>query len=300
MSGHHRDAVLRRDGRGARAPLGARSCARTGSTWRRPSAARTAPALIDRLLLDEDRVADMAAGGPRRRGAARPDRRRWTWAARLPERPRPGAPARAAGRGRGGLRGAPERDGRRRQPLHQERQRGDPARQPAGDALQPDPGRGADRRPDRGRGARAGRSRCSAPTATSCAGWCRWSGAVDLVIPRGGEELKAFLHGARPGAGHLRRLGQQPRLRRRRRRPRHGGEDRGQRQGAAPGRLQRGRDAPRAPRRRAGRACPWPPRACARRAWSCAWTAPASTCSATPPRGWPRPPRPTTPPSSSA
>ena len=43
---------------------------------------------------------------------------------------------------------------------------------------------------------------------------------VDLVVPRGGEELKSVPDGARDGAGHLRGVGQQPRLRRRRRRRR--------------------------------------------------------------------------------
>ena len=62
--------------------------------------------------------------------------------------------------------------------------------------------------------------------------------------------------GARPRAGDLRRLGQQPRVRARRRRPRDGRQDHGQRQGAAPGRVQRRRDPARAQRRRPGGAAP--------------------------------------------
>ena len=56
---------------------------------------------------------------------------------------------------------------------------------------------------------------------------------LDLIIPRGGEELARLVaeraHRARAQA----RQGPLPRLRRRGRRPRHGGGDRGQRQGAA-------------------------------------------------------------------
>ena len=126
------------------------------------------------------------------------------------------------------------------------------------------------------------------------------TGAVDLVIPRGGEDLKALPDGALQGARHLRRVGQQPRVRARRRRPRHGAEDRRQRQGAAPRRVQRGGDPARAPRRRRRRSCrrrrapavrgrraPRGPRRPRRPA-------------ATPPRASPRPPRTTTAPSSSA
>src|SRR5829696_726213 len=56
----------------------------------------------------------------------------------------------------------------------------------------------------------------------------------------------------RQGAGHLRRVGQLPRLRRRLGRPRRRRGDRRQRQGPAPRRLQRRRDAA-GPRRRRGR-----------------------------------------------
>ena len=77
-------------------------------------------------------------------------------------------------------------------------------------------------------------------------------GLVDLIIPRGGEGLKKALAGGRQGAGDLRGVRQLPRLRRRERRPRDGRGDHPQRQDAAPGRLQRGRDAAR-PRRRRGR-----------------------------------------------
>ena len=96
---------------------------------------------------------------------------------------------------------------------------------------------------------------------------------VDLIIPRGGEGLKAALHRARDGAGDLRRLGQLPRLRRRRAptsttRSRSSLNAKVQR----PGRLQRRRDAARAPRRRRG----VPARARSRRS-----RRPASSCAAT-------------------
>ena len=72
------------------------------------------------------------------------------------------------------------------------------------------------------------------------------------MIPRGGEGLKAALKDGRHRAGDLRGRRQLPRLRPRRRRPRDGAADRGQRQGPAPRRLQRRRDAARRCGRRRG------------------------------------------------
>ena len=62
--------------------------------------------------------------------------------------------------------------------------------------------------------------------------------------------------GRRDRAGDLRRRGQLPRVRGRRRRRRDGAADRLQREGAAAGRLQLGRDAAGALRRRCRRCCP--------------------------------------------
>ena len=94
---------------------------------------------------------------------------------------------------------------------------------------------------------------------------------------RGPEE--GALRG-REGAGDLRRVGQLPRLRRRERRPRARGRDRPERQDAAAGRVQRGRDAARPRGRRGG----VPARArCARS------PARASSCAATSGRGRSRP-----------
>ena len=121
-----------------------------------------------------------------------------------------------------------------------------------------------------GRDRRAGRRRRRRP-----------EGAIVLVAGGGREELAELAtqdgrrrpdhparrrgaeggaEGRRDGAGDLRRVGQLPRLRRRERRPRRRARHRPQRQDPAPRRLQRGRDAARARRRRAGRSC----RACSR------------------------------------
>ena len=92
----------------------------------------------------------------------------------------------------------------------------------------------------------------------------------DHPARRRGSEGRAV--GGREGPGDLRRLRQLPRLRRRQRGPRLGPRDHRQRQGPAAGRVQRGRDAARALRRGrrvpAGRAR----RRCATRASSCAAT----------------------------
>ena len=79
-------------------------------------------------------------------------------------------------------------------------------------------------------------------------------GVVDLDHPARGRGAEGRAEGGRHGAGHLRRLGQLPRRRRRERRPRRRAPDHPERQDPAPGRLQRGRDAAR-PRRR-GRGVP--------------------------------------------
>ncbi len=83
-------------------------------------------------------------------------------------------------------------------------------------------------------------------------------GVVDLIIPRGGEGLKAALSAVATVPVIYAAVGQLPRLRRRERRSRDGARDRAQRQDPAPRGLQRGRDAARARRRRlrvpAGRA----------------------------------------------
>ena len=77
------------------------------------------------------------------------------------------------------------------------------------------------------------------------------SGLVDLIIPRGGGPQEGA-PGGRSHPGHLRGVRQLPRLRRRDGRPRRGDGDHPQREGPEAERLQRRRDAPR-PRRRGGR-----------------------------------------------
>ena len=63
----------------------------------------------------------------------------------------------------------------------------------------------------------AGGDRRSSPAAAarSCAELATQDGVVDLIIPRGGEGLKNALKEHRDRPGHLRGLGQLPRLRRR-------------------------------------------------------------------------------------
>ena len=73
--------------------------------------------------------------------------------------------------------------------------------------------------------------------------------AVDLIIPRGGEGLKRAA-GGRDGARDLRGVGQLPRYVDASASTRAGRGDRAQREGAAPGRVQRRRDAARARGRR--------------------------------------------------
>ena len=107
-------------------------------------------ALLDRLALDEERVAPMARRRARHRRAARPGRRGARVAHAL-QRARAAQGARAAGRGRDRLRGAPERDRRRGRARDQVRQRGRAARVLDRRALERRAG--ADRR-RRGRGRR--------------------------------------------------------------------------------------------------------------------------------------------------
>ena len=91
-----------------------------------------------------------------------------------------------------------------------------------------------------------------AATATSSPSSRRRRAHVDLIIPRGGEGLKAALveHATVPviyaASGNCHVYVDAAR------RPRAGARDRAQREGAAAGRLQRRRDAARAPRRRRG------------------------------------------------
>ena len=72
-------------------------------------------------------------------------------------------------------------------------------------------------------------------------------GKVDLVIPRGRRGPQGLPAAERPRAGHLRGVGQLPRVRGCRRRPRRRPGHRRERQGAAPGRVQRLRDPARSP-----------------------------------------------------
>ena len=91
--------------------------------------------------------------------------------------------------------------------------------------------------------------------------------------PARGRGAEEGARGGRHRAGHLRRVGQLPRLRRRLRGPRCRAADHRQRQDPAPRRLQRGRDAARPRRRRARFPARRAGRRCARRGSSCASTA---------------------------
>ena len=94
------------------------------------------------------------------------------------------------------------------------------------------------------------------PTARPSATCSAMPDRIDLAIPRGGEGLirRVAAEAEMPVLKHYH--GQLPRLRRCRRRPGDGRPDRRQRQGPAPGRLQRGRDPARPPRRRRRRFLP--------------------------------------------
>ena len=179
-------------------------------------------ALLDRLLLD-------ARAGRRRSPTARAQ------VAALPDpvgevidggRLANGLDAaqgpRAARRRRRRLRGAPERHDRRRRAVPEVRQRDRAARLLVRRALQRRAGRRSPR--ERGRGRRPARGVASSLVAgggrEELAELATQEGVVDLIIPRGGEGLKAALKGVATVPGHLRRVGQLPRLRRRERRPR--------------------------------------------------------------------------------
>ena len=177
-----------RPSRGARP----RSWRRTPRTSRLARENRLADALVDRLLLDEDRLRDVGRARARRRRPARPrraDRRRLA----PRQRRRTAQGARAARRRRRHLRGAAQRHRRRRRALPQDRQRRHPARRQRRQALQPHPRRGRAGRRHRGRpAARGGLVPRPGPPASSTE-LLKQRKYVDLVIPRGGEELKDYL-----------------------------------------------------------------------------------------------------------
>ena len=207
----------RRRARGAhrRDPRGQR--ARPGGG---PRGRALGAALIDRLALDEGRVAAIARRRARDRRAARPGRR---GARRLPaaQRARRAQGARAARRRRGRLRGAPERHDRRRRAVPEVRQRGRAARVLDARRTPTRCSRGGASRPSR-------RPACPRASLSLVAGGGReelaelagQEGVVDLIIPRGGEGLKKALQRGRDGARDLRGVGQLPRVRRRERRSR--------------------------------------------------------------------------------
>ena len=192
---------------------------------------------------------------------------------RLRQRPRRAQGARPARRRRRRLRGAAERHHRRRRAVPEVRQRDRAARLVVGRALQR---RARARSPPRPRP----RPACPTGAIALVAGGGRdelaelatQEGVVDLIIPRGGEGLKAALKGvatvpviyAASGNCHVyvdasADLDDAP-------------ADRRQRQDPAAGRLQRGRDAARARRRRAGVPAARARRAARGRASSCAST----------------------------
>ncbi len=174
------------------------------------------------------------------------------------ERPRDRAGAGAARRRRLHLRVAPQRHRRRRRALPQVGQRGRPARRQRGLPHQ--------RRDRRRLERRAPASLPAGAIALVRTGdreavrvLLRQDDSIDVIVPRGGEELmRAITEGSASRSsstsGHL------PPLRRPRRRPGDGRAHLPQRQGAAPRRLQRHREPPRAPRRRGA----LPPRMAAR------------------------------------
>ena len=175
---------------------------------------------MDRLALDEARVAAIAARRARDRRAARSGRR---GARRLPaaQRARRAQGARAARRGRGRLRGAAERDDRRRRAVPEVRQRDRAARLVDRRRTRTPCSRRSRARPSRRPGCPPARCRSSpAAAARSWPSWRRQEGVVDLIIPRGGEGLKKALQRRRDGAGDLRGVRQLPRFVDATRRPR--------------------------------------------------------------------------------
>ena len=115
-------------------------------------------------------------------------------------------------------------------------------------------------------------------------------GVVDLIIPRGGDGLKAALkeHATVPvmyaAGGNCHVFVDASAESRRRRR------DRGQLEGPAPLDLQRGRDAARARRHRGQSSCRERCESCARRESSCAWTAARARSRRSSPTRSPTPP----------
>ena len=163
------------------------------------------------------------------------------------------------------LRVAPQRHRRRRRPLPEVRQRGDPARRQGGDRVQraaspqcwPRRSRRAGLPPDAIQVVRR------PPTARRSAAMLALDALIDLIIPRGGEAFVRWVAERSQGTGAQARQGARatststalpiwtwPRAIVR------------QRQGAAAERVQRARDAAGRPRRRRPRSCRW-----SRRAW---------------------------------
>ena len=273
-----RDARLRR--RRCAAATAAR-CSRSPTRRQGRGAATRSPtrsiARSDEIL--EANARDLEAGrenGLSRRAAgparARPTRgsRRWPRGVRkiaaLPdpvgevidgyaaaERARRAQGARAAGSRRGRLRGAAQRHDRRRGAVPEVGQRDRAARLELRRALQRRAGERRRRGGDRGGPAR--RRDVSWSPAAAARSWPSWpprTGVVDLIIPRGGEGLKAALKGvatvpviyAASGNCHV-YVDATADLE-------AAARDHPQRQAPAPGRVQRGRDAAR-PRRRGRR-----------------------------------------------
>ena len=149
-------------------------------------------AFLDRLALDDKRVAAMAAGVEVVRDLADPGRRGHR-ELDAPERHDDRARARAARRRRHHLREPAERDRRRRRALPQGRQCRDPARRLRKPALQPRHPR-CDRRtasPEAGLPADAIQlvpTRDRAAVGMMLAGL---DGAIDVIVPRGGKSLVA-------------------------------------------------------------------------------------------------------------
>ena len=129
--------------------------------------------------------------GARRRGAAGPDRRGRRRLATA-ERPRRAEGARPAGRAAGGLRGAPERHRRRRRARAQVRQRLPAARLVVG-ARAATPCWWRPCVPASKTRACPRRAVPMQSTRDELAAFVASEGACDVVVPRGGEQLKRFL-----------------------------------------------------------------------------------------------------------
>ena len=219
-----------------------RSSKPTPLIWPMSGPSALTQALRDRLTLDEARVAAMAEGVRAVAALDDPigeelDRR--TLASGLG----PAQGSGAAGRRRGRLRGAAERDHRLRGADDQERQRDRAAGVQLCRALE----RGAGGRGARGAGrGRAARGRDAAGRGRRSRGACRAGdpgGHRRPADPARRRRAEERAQGGRHGAGDLRRGRQLPRLRARRGRPGDGAPHRLQRQGATSRGLQCGRDA---------------------------------------------------------